>query len=96
MIEEKIDLSPLKEGWPSKYVARCAIAEFTGGAMTPKRMANLDSLGEGPEGAFHCGRKVLYPIHSLIAWLEKRSQIRMHRSTKKMLHSKQPKTKPAY
>jgi len=73
----KIDLSSLEEKWPSAFVAREVSKEFTGGLVSPKSLANLDSQGEGPEGAIHCGRKVIYPVKCFIAWLEKRSQFKM-------------------
>lgn len=72
--ENEVDLSSLAANWPSSYVARGLIREFTGGGLSPKRLANLDSLGEGPDGAVRCGRKVMYPVKNLVRWLEKRCQ----------------------
>jgi hypothetical protein len=74
--KRKIDLSSLEEKWPSAFVAREVSKEFTGGLVSPKSLANLDSQGEGPAGAIRCGRKVIYPVKSFIEWLEKRSKIR--------------------
>lgn len=68
------DLSIMAAGWPP-YIAREKIGEFTGGIITPKSMANLDCNGEGPKGRITCGRKVAYPINSLISWLESRSEM---------------------
>lgn len=86
--EKEIDLSSLTTNWPSSYVARCSISEFTGGGITPKRMANLDSLGEGPSGAIRCGRKVLYPVKNLVRWLEKRSQVKTPNCPKRNMSTK--------
>ena len=61
------------EKWPSSFVAREKISTFTGGAISSGHMANLDCLGEGPEGRVRIGRKVCYSVTSLIAWLIKRS-----------------------
>jgi hypothetical protein len=60
----------LKEIWPSAIVARDEIDKFSGGLLTPRNMSNLDSRGEGPllKIKFR-GRKVAYPIDSLIDWI---------------------------
>lgn len=73
---EKVNLSPLAARWPSSLVAREKIAEFTGGILTPKTLANLDATGEGPKGRITVGRKVAYPVDLLIAWLEARASNR--------------------
>ena len=69
----KVDLSQLKARWPSAFVARTEIKTFSGGLISEKYVANLDSQGAGPEGRFKVGRKVAYPIDALVAWLEGRS-----------------------
>ena len=59
--------------WPSALVARREVAQFTGGLIKPKYLANQDSLGTGPtEKVEVCGR-VAYPVDSLVDWLRKRS-----------------------
>ena len=68
------DFSHMKGKWPSTVVAREEIKNFTGGAMSEKYLANLDCQERGPEGRFKCGRKVVYPVESVIRWLEKRSE----------------------
>jgi hypothetical protein len=67
-----MDLKQLKDKWPSSVVARTDIRSFTGGLVSEKYLANLDSQGAGPEGRFKVGRKVGYPVDSLIRWLELR------------------------
>ena len=62
------------ERWPSSVVARTEIGKFTGGAMSEKYIANLDSLGEGPSVRLRTGRKVLYPVIPLTQWLSERSK----------------------
>lgn len=42
--------------------------------ITPKSMASIDSAGIGPKGRISVGRKVAYPVASLITWLELRSK----------------------
>jgi hypothetical protein len=66
------DLTALKSKWPSAFVARKQIKEFTGGLVSSGTMANDDCLGEGPEGAFRVGRNTGYPVDSVIRWLEER------------------------
>jgi hypothetical protein len=67
------DLRHLADKWPSSIVAREKTGEFSGGVLEPKTMANFDSAGEGPP-RIRIGRKVAYPVESLIAWMEKRAQ----------------------
>lgn len=66
-------LVSLAEKWPSSLVARTQIEKFSGGLITEKYLANLDSLGKGPTGRIRCGRKVAYPVNNFIKWLEGRS-----------------------
>jgi hypothetical protein len=70
-IEQAIDQMAGK--WPSNVVARKALREFSGGLLSPKTMANLDSAGEGPEGRFLLLSQTAYPVDSLIAWLKSRA-----------------------
>jgi len=69
----KITLRSLAESWPSPYVARQEIRTFSGGIISEKYIANLDSQGAGPPGRIRCGRKVAYPVNELVEWLEKRT-----------------------
>ncbi|NWH06954.1 hypothetical protein [Desulfobacter latus] len=64
-IELTKDLPPI--------IARQKVSEYFGGAISAKTLANLDSLGQGPEGAFRVGRTIVYPTPSLLAWLQHRS-----------------------
>ena len=60
--------------WPSTIVARTELEKFTGGAISTKYIANLDSLGRGPSGRFRLGRRIVYPVESVISWLERRAE----------------------
>ncbi|KUG30023.1 hypothetical protein ASZ90_000089 [hydrocarbon metagenome] len=60
--------------WPSAIVARRMVREFTGGLISPKTMANLDSLGQGPEGRFIANSATAYPVKNLVTWLRSRSK----------------------
>lgn len=61
--------------WPSPWVARTQVEKFSGGMISEKYLANLDSQGKGPGGRVRCGRKVVYPVAELISWLESRSAV---------------------
>lgn len=74
MARKKIDLSHLAEKWPSGWVSREKISDFTGGALSSGRLANLDSVGQGPPGRMKVGRKIVYPVDELVSWLEERTK----------------------
>jgi len=57
------------EKWPTSFVSRSQIPSFTSGAIAAGTIANSDSKGNGPAGAFRLGRQVCYPVDSLIEWL---------------------------
>lgn len=61
----------LAKKWGSEFVAREKISEFTGGIISPRTMANLKVKGISPKYII-VGRKVVYPVQSLIAWLKTR------------------------
>lgn len=69
-----IHFDRLAEKWPSSLVARERIGDFTGGLISPGRMANLDCKGEGPRNRMRIGRKVAYPVADLVEWLSERTQ----------------------
>ena len=70
----EIDLRILIDKWPSAMVARDQVNNFSGGAVSAKYIANLDCKGEGPPGRIRIGRKVVYPVVELVAWLEGRAK----------------------
>lgn len=69
---EKDIFQEMAERWPSAVVARTEMEKFSGGMMSSKYIANLDSQGAGPVRIV-VGRKVGYPVQDLIRWLRKRS-----------------------
>jgi hypothetical protein len=71
-MQKKIDLSHMAVKWPSVLVARAEMGAFSGGAVSSGYTANLDAIGEGPEDGFYIGRKKVYPVPSVIRWLEAR------------------------
>ena len=58
--------------FPTKFIARSQVKTFTGGVYSSGYLANHDSLGTGPKGAFKIGRQVCYPTSSLCDWLVQR------------------------
>jgi hypothetical protein len=73
MEQHKSNFQKLADAWHSPIIARTEISKFTGGAISDSYMANLDCLGLGPTGRFKIGRKVCYPVQSLISFLEERA-----------------------
>ena len=59
------------ERWPSAIVSRSEIGNFTGGMLSSKYLANLDSLGVGPKRVT-IGRRVGYPVKDFVQWLRER------------------------
>ena len=72
---KKPDLAHLAEHWPSPLIARGEVKNFTGGLLSEKYLANLDSRGAGPKGRVRIGRKVAYPVNAFIEWLEGRAEV---------------------
>jgi len=63
----------LKDKWSSSFVTRDQVAEFSGGILHPRTMANKDSLKLGPKGRVRMGRTIAYPVDELISWMESRT-----------------------
>lgn len=73
-IVTKPSLLAMAERWPSGFVARQEIENFTGGVMTDKYISWLDLKGKGPKNRVRIGRKVAYAVKDLVVWLESRSE----------------------
>lgn len=58
--------------WAEGIIPRTDIEAFSNGLYRPATMAKLDSLGQGPSGAFKVGKRVYYPEQELIEWLNAR------------------------
>lgn len=50
-------------------VARKDVERQLGGVVSMKTLANADSSGKGPLGAYMVGRSVVYPAESLVRWI---------------------------
>jgi len=73
MKKKAIDLSEFAVAWGAPYVERQCLREFSGGALNSRTAANHDSRGDGIKGRIRMGRKILYPVQEVIAWMEARS-----------------------
>lgn len=51
------------------FIARKEVSKLLGGAISPKTLANADSLGKGPEGRITCGKNIVYETKSLLKWM---------------------------
>ncbi|SPD75677.1 hypothetical protein PITCH_A720017 [uncultured Desulfobacterium sp.] len=71
--KKTVDLSYLADNWPSPLVARNQLLEFSGGLLHPRTMANHDCFGTGPKNPIRVGRKIGYPVKSIIEWMEERA-----------------------
>ncbi len=63
----------LKKVWSSTLVARSEVGRFSGGVISPHYIANMDCRGLGPKERLRIGKKVVYPVDSLIDWLKEKS-----------------------
>lgn len=72
MNDEVFELMEKMHGSP--LVARADMSKFTGGAITPKWCANMDSLGTGIKGRFFIGRRCVYPVAEVISFLKAHSK----------------------
>jgi len=71
-LKHEVNLSELGSKLPP-IIARDHVETLLGGVISSKRLANLDSLGEGPK-RMRIGRKVAYLTEDLLGWLETRTQ----------------------
>lgn len=72
MQENRVDLSRLKDKWPSAIVTRDRIEDFFGGLIARGTLANLDSKGLGPPRHSAGPHKPFYFVDDLIPWMENR------------------------
>jgi len=69
--QPKPDFSQIIKNNPSGYILRTNLSEETGGLLHGRTMANLDSLGNlGIQGRISIGRKVAYPVQSVVEYLQ--------------------------
>lgn len=71
------NLNDLASTWNAPLVARDQkqLDRFSGGILNARTLANEDSLGTGPKGRIKVGRKVAYPVESLIEWMKAKAEV---------------------
>ena len=71
------NLTNLANSWPSPLVARNQkqLDKFSGGILNARTLASEDSLGTGPQNRIKIGRKVAYPVESLIDWMQEKREV---------------------
>lgn len=62
-LEEYLDKLP-------PFIARKRVGYFTGGAVSPKKLANDDARSKGPIVRQRIGEAVVYPTPFFLAYLE--------------------------
>lgn len=72
MIDTDKFLDDLRSKWESTIVSRSHFDRFSGYTVSPKTIANLESLGQGPRNKFFVGSKAAYSIDDAIEFLRSR------------------------
>ncbi len=81
MAEETTAFSFLNlEGTLPDVIPRKKIANYFGGLLDPRSMANMDCRGVGPSGRVIVGRDVVYPKIELLIWLQNRTKLPVKKS----------------
>jgi predicted DNA-binding transcriptional regulator AlpA len=70
-MKNRVDFTELAKDLPP-LISRDHVEKLLGGVISSKSLANLDSLGEGPE-RMRIGRKIAYLTEDLLRWLESRT-----------------------
>ncbi|MDR3186997.1 MAG: hypothetical protein LBT63_01010 [Holosporaceae bacterium] len=65
----------LKEKWPSPFVSRDRIGEFTDGLLKQSSMNTLDARGTGIQRRYRIGNRVFYETDSVIDWMRARAKV---------------------
>ena len=66
------------EGWfkdAPHVLSRAEVVRRTGGVLSAKTLANMDSRGDGINERYNVGRSVCYPTPAVIDWVSKRLTI---------------------
>lgn len=63
------DLAPYLDKLPP-FISRKRVDYFTGGAVSPKKLANDDAVSKGPLVRQKIGESIVYPTAFFLAYLE--------------------------
>ena len=72
----------MADRWPSTILSRDQVSKFTGGLLSARYLANLDSKGLGPARIIKVGRKAGYIVTDFVEWLEDRATEEMAKRPK--------------
>ena len=61
-------IEKMKDALPP-VIARKHVGKFLGGMISSNTLANADSAGEGPGGAYRVGNSVIYRTGPLLDWI---------------------------
>ncbi|MDR2067499.1 MAG: hypothetical protein LBP41_00735 [Holosporaceae bacterium] len=67
-------LDKLKDKWPSPFVSRDRISEFTDGILKQSSMNTMDARGDGICPRYRIGNRVFYEVDNVIKWLKARTK----------------------
>lgn len=70
--ENQPDLESLGNEWPSPFVARSEIENFTKGLYKPRSMNTFDAKGLGISRKLRLGTKIIYLKEDVIEWLKRK------------------------
>jgi hypothetical protein len=71
MNEDKFNnLEKLKGKWPSPFVSRDRIEEFTEGFFKQSSMNTMDARGDGINTRYRIRNRVFYEVDEVIKWLK--------------------------
>lgn len=66
----KKQFDQMKQSWGHPFVARRDVPKFTNGLISTRTLARDDAAGVGPKGGFLLVGKMVYPVESLVEYLE--------------------------
>ena len=70
--EDMIDLDKLAEDWPSPFVARSEMENFTKGLYKPRSMNTFDGSGKGIKRKLKMRSKIAYLKEDVVEWLKRK------------------------
>ena len=90
-LQNKPDFTQIIKSNPAGYILRTNLSEKTGGLLHGRTMANLDSMGEGIPGRISIGRKVAYPVESVVQYLQSRVSVTLPNTVNLTLNDEKEK-----
>lgn len=70
----EIDLEKIAEEWPSPFVARSEIGNFTKGLYKPNTLNTYDAKGCGIKRRLQRGMKIAYLKEDVIEWIKNKKK----------------------